>query len=193
MHTPRLPLSASETYTALHTTALSFLAAQSYTPAPPHMDLPLLRALCSPSFTHSFGHNFAVRQVPALQGVFSLDGFVAHLQGMLARLERWDVEVRAVVVDEVQGTVVCRVGYWMVAKSGEGPGKGRGSRDVSVDSGEEERGVENDVVWVLEMAAGGAQGEMKVKRSVEFVDAVAAGRLREVMMEVGALGAGKAE
>jgi hypothetical protein len=41
--------------------------------------------------------------------------------------------------------------------------------------------VENDLLWVMEMERQG-NGEVRIKRSREFVDGVATGRLREGMM-----------
>lgn len=101
-----------------------------------------------------------------------MDEFIAHLGRMVGRLESWEEEVRDVVVDEGRGRVVVRVGYWM---------------RVMGDIGEGE-GVENDLVWVLEMEGdvdGNVDGKreaFRVSKSVEFVDGVAAGRLRELMM-----------
>lgn len=69
------------------------------------------------------------------------------------------------VVDEVRGVVVLRVGFWM-----EGKGVGEGGV------------VENDLVWVLEMSEGDSGEGWKVNRSVEFVDGMAVGRLKEVVM-----------
>jgi|TARA_R110002003_G_scaffold64_12_gene6061 ketosteroid isomerase-like protein len=44
----------------------------------------------------------------------------------------------------------------------------------------EAREVENDLLWALEM-----DKEGKIRRSTEFIDAVAAGRIKEIMGEQG--------
>jgi hypothetical protein len=41
-----------------------------------------------------------------------------------------------------------------------------------------EEGVENDMLWRLEMDEDGK----KVRKSTEFIDGIAAGRLKEIMM-----------
>jgi hypothetical protein len=158
------PTSASPLYKALHATALGFINAQTLNASfSSRMDFALIRTYCSPSFQHSWGHNYAVSVSPPLQGSHSFDGFVAHLQSMLPKLQSWKAEVRDVVVDEVKMKVVLRISFWMAPK-----GVG------------EEDGVENDLLWALEME-GDRQG-VRIKGSREFVDGLAAGRLREVMM-----------
>lgn len=78
---------------------------------------------------------------------------------MLPKLESWETTVTEVTVDEVKKRVVLRVSFWMVPK---------GTKEV----------VENDLLWKLEMDEGGK----KVQRSTEFIDGIAAGRLKEIMM-----------
>jgi hypothetical protein len=175
---PTPPSSASPTYNALHTTALAFLSAQTLDATlPTRMNFSLLKSLCTPSFSHSFGHNYAVSLTPHLQGHFSFDAFVAHLSSMLPRLAAWDARVTHVLVDEARMEVMLRISFFMRAK---GVPEDEESEDV----------VENDIVWMLGFEAS-EEGEvgMKVCKSVEFVDGVAAGKLKEVMMRRGAAGA----
>ncbi|EMD94096.1 hypothetical protein COCHEDRAFT_1069631, partial [Bipolaris maydis C5] len=159
------PTSASQTYKSLHTTSLAFISAQSFNPTlPPRMNIPLLKSLCTSSFTHTFGHHHAVSAAPPLQGTFSFDAFAAHLGAMVPRMESWELRVADVLVDEVLMRCVVRVSYFMRVKG--------------VDEGDV---VENDVLWMLGFEKE-AEGEgVKVCTSVEFVDGVAAGRLRELM------------
>ncbi|XP_014555629.1 hypothetical protein COCVIDRAFT_61638, partial [Bipolaris victoriae FI3] len=157
------PTTASQTYKSLHATSLSFITAQSFNPSlSTRMNIPLLSSLCTPSFTHTFGHHHAVSAAPPLQGTFSFSAFAAHLGAMVPRMESWELRVADVLVDEVQMRGVVRVSYFMKVKGG-------GEGHV----------VENDVLWVLGFEREG--DEVKVCRSVEFVDGVAAGRLRELM------------
>lgn len=81
---------------------------------------------------------------------------------MLTRLETWEAKVSDVLVDETKREVMLRVSYYMRAK---------GVEEV----------VENEIVWVLGVEEQ-QEGEWRISRSVEFVDGVAAGRLRELMM-----------
>lgn len=165
--TPQDPLTASSSrHASLRKTALAFLAAQSHTPSlPTAIDYALLRSLVSPHYTHTFGPRYAVSQAPKLQGTFTMEAFIEHLSGMVPRLETWGIEVRSVVVDEVAERVVVQAGYGMCVK------------------GCEER-VENEVVWWLDLEQEGeGEGGWRVRRSVEIVDPVAAGRVRELMME----------
>ncbi|KAF1361137.1 hypothetical protein EJ07DRAFT_55983, partial [Lizonia empirigonia] len=152
-------------YTSLQSTALSFIAAQSaHAHLASRIDYARLRRLAAPSFTHTFGPRFAVARTPLLQGALSIDAFVAHLGAMEPRLEGWDMEVGKCVVDEQSESVVVRVAYGM---------RVRGET------------VLHDVVWWLELEEGEGEGEGEawlVKRSMEIVDAAAAGRIREVMM-----------
>jgi ketosteroid isomerase-like protein len=157
---PTPPPSASPTYTSLHTTALAFISAHALDPThPSRMNFPLLQSLCAPDFQHSWGHNYSVSLSPRLQGTFSFEAFKTHLEMMMPALESWDAIVTDVMVDEVQRKVVLRVRFEM---------KVRG-----------EKAVENDIVWMLEI-----DGEGKVCRSMEFVDADAAGKLKEMIMVV---------
>jgi hypothetical protein len=81
---------------------------------------------------------------------------------MLPRLASWKADVTDVIVDEAKMKVVLRISLLMQAK------------------GAKEK-VENDLLWVMEMERQG-NGEVRIKRSREFVDGVATGRLREGMM-----------
>lgn len=153
---------------SLRTSALSFITAQSHNPSLPSLiDFASLRRLITPQYTHTFGPAYFVSQNPKLQGAFTIDAFVEHLSGMTARLRRWDIEIKRVVVEEEEeddavGSVVVKVGYGMFVE------------------GCEER-VENEVVWWLDLERD-REGEWRVSKSLEMVDPVAAGRIRELMM-----------
>jgi hypothetical protein len=159
----------SATYTALKRTAQAFVAGQSHQAGlAARMDFQALRALTSPSFVHSFGPAYSVAQTPKLQGEFDFEGFQAHLQGMLPMLERWEIEETGLVVDEWGRSVVVRASYRMFVKGGK-------------------EGVENDVVWWLELEdeRDGEGGGWKVRKSTEIVDFGASRRIRELMMGSG--------
>jgi hypothetical protein len=158
------PPTASPLYKALHATAIGFIEAQTLDPSlPSRMNFENIRTFCSPSFHHSWGHKYAVSVSPPLQGTLSFDGFTAHLQSISPRLESWKAEVTDVLIDEMKRKVVLRISFLMLPKGAE-----------------EE--VENDLLWVLDMERGGNGEEVKIRGSREFVDGVAAGRLREIMM-----------
>jgi hypothetical protein len=162
-----IPPTASSLYTTLHTTALAFIDAQTQDPSCAlRMDFDRIRGVVTPDFTHSWGHNYAVSLSPHIQGTSTFDQFISYLGTMLPRLESWETNVTDVLVDEMKRTVVLRISFMMEPKRG-GEGKG--------DKGEV---VENDLVWILEMDE---QGK-KVRGSREFVDGVAAGRIRELLM-----------
>ena len=162
------PQHASPKYTRLKTAALAFIAAQTHTPSLAHgMDTAALRNCVTPAYAHAFGPDYAVSQAPKLQGAFKIDGFIAHTQKMIPALETWEVRIEGVVVDEVGESVAVRVKYEMRVK---GVGEG----------------IRNDVVWWLEMEEGTGRGEgWRVRRSVEMVDGVAAGRIGELVLGVG--------
>jgi hypothetical protein len=158
------PISASALYKALHTAAFGFINSQTQNDnLPLRMDFDLIRTFCSPSFQHSWGHNYAVSVSPPLQGSHSFDGFAAHLQSMLPKLQSWKADVTDIVIDEVKMKVMLRISFWMVAQ-----GNGEGEA------------VENDLLWVLEMEED--RERVRIKGSREFVDGVAAGKSREVMV-----------
>jgi hypothetical protein len=156
---------ALPTYTALRDTALNFIKAQTLDAAlPERMNFSLLRTYCAPGFQHSWGHNYAVSITPPLQGTYSLEEFFVHLRSMLPRLESWKSDVTDVIVDPVKMKVVLRISFLMHAK---GATKGQT--------------VENDLLWMLEMEDVGS-GKLGIKKSMEFLDGAAAGRLKEIMM-----------
>jgi hypothetical protein len=161
--THHLPLVASQTYTQLHATALAFIDAQAQDPTQPlGMNFARIEALCTSDFEHSWGHNYSISLSPRLQGTLSFSQFTKHFEIMLPNLESYEITVTDVTVDEVMRKVVLRISFWMHAK------------------GTEEK-VENDLMWVVEMDEEGK----KVRRSREFIDGVAAGRLKELMMRRG--------
>ena len=158
------PRHASPLYKALHATAVGFVTATAHDASVSTQTHSDLRTYVSPSFQHSFGHNYAVSVAPPLQGTRDFDGFTAHMASMTPRLQSAKNTVTEATVDEVQMQVVLRVKFLMLAK---------GAKEEDV--------VENDVLWVIGME-GSAEGGVKIVRSVEFVDGMAAGRLRELMM-----------
>ena len=100
--TPPLPRHASTKYTALKTAALAFITAQTHNPSLEEgMDTAALKQLVTPTFSHTFGPHYAVSRAPKLQGVFTIDGFIAHTQRMVPALEKWEMRVEGVSVDEV--------------------------------------------------------------------------------------------
>ncbi|KAI4922666.1 hypothetical protein J4E90_001099 [Alternaria incomplexa] len=167
-HTPEDPAtSALPTYTILRDTALNFIRAQTLdTNSPERMDFDLMRTYCAPSFEHSWGHNYAVSLTPPLQGTHSLDGFFSHLRSMLPRLESWKSNVTDIIVDPVKMKVVLRISFMMQAKGAT-----------------EEQIVENDLLWMMEMEEM-SSGKVGIKKSMEFLDGAAVGKLREIMMGI---------
>lgn len=158
-------------YTALKTAALAFITAQSHNPSlKERMDTAALKNSVTPTFSHTFGPSHFVSLTPALQNTFTIDDFINHTQRMTPALEKWEVGVEGVSVDEVEEEVVVRVGYVMWVK---GVGEGEG--------------VRNEGVWWLGMEETG-EG-WRVGRSREVVDGVAAGRIGELVR--GGLGEGE--
>ncbi|KAH7064018.1 hypothetical protein BKA63DRAFT_572456 [Paraphoma chrysanthemicola] len=161
-----LPSGASERYVLLYNVALAFIAAQAQDPTHPmRMNFERLAALLAPDYRHAWGHNYATSLHPHLQGTHPFQFFTKHLEFMLPNLESWNPTITDVLVDEVKRTVMLRVSMRMRIK---------GSGNV------EEREVENDMLWKLEM-----DGEGKIANSTEFVDGVAAGRIMAIMGEQG--------
>ncbi|KAF2637530.1 hypothetical protein P280DRAFT_472237 [Massarina eburnea CBS 473.64] len=147
-------------YKNLHTTAFAFIESLGYSahsPAPTHMNIPLILSLRTNTYTHSFGHNYFISTAPPLQGTYTLDEFIAHLTRTTSMLESWQSEVRDICVDEAKRMVVARAGFWMKVKG--------------------EEAVENDLVWWLWMDGEGR----KVERSIEFLDGVATKKLKKLM------------
>ncbi|KAF2111084.1 hypothetical protein BDV96DRAFT_582497 [Lophiotrema nucula] len=158
----KAPLSASSLYQTLHATAIELVKSQEQTPErPERMDHERIRAIRSENrFEHTWGHNYLVSTRPHLSGTHDVDGFIKHVGTMLPKLESWDTDIRDVVVDEFAKRAIVRASYWMKPKGSEEP-------------------VENDIVWFLDMEEDGK----RVKKSVEFVDAAATGRIMEIMMK----------
>lgn len=157
------PASASQTYSRLFNTAQDFINAFAKDPSLPlQMDFDRIGALCAPDFQHSFGHNYAVSLAPPLQGSRDFDGFIAHLQSMLPALESWETNITDVTVDETLMKVFLRISYYMRPKGA--------SKDET---------VENDLLWLLEMTE--VAGEVRISKSKEFVDAIAATKLKAAM------------
>lgn len=155
------------TYAQLRSTALSFIGAQAHKGRlASKMDFAALQGVTTAGYTHRFGPSFSVAQSPSLRGEFDFARFRAHLEGMLRVLDRWEMAVEGAVVDEVGHSAVVRVRYTMYVEGAEGV-----------------EGVENDVVWWLELEEerGGGQG-WKVGKSTEIVDFGASARIRELMM-----------
>ncbi|KAF2035238.1 hypothetical protein EK21DRAFT_54924 [Setomelanomma holmii] len=156
------PSGASEAYAQLHDAALKFINAQAQDPAhPKRMNFEWIESLVAPDFQHSWGHNYAVSKSPPIQGRHSFQSFTQHLETMLPNLESWETTVTGIAVDEIRKKVVLRITYLMRVK-------GTGTA--------EDRQVENDLVWSLEM-----NEEGKIRKSTEFIDAIAAGRIKAIL------------
>jgi hypothetical protein len=82
---------------------------------------------------------------------------------MLPKLDSWKGNVTDLVVDETNLKVMFRISMRMQVK-------GAGADEA----------VENDMLWALDMEKEG--NDVRIKKSVEFLDFVAAGKLREIMM-----------
>jgi hypothetical protein len=78
---------------------------------------------------------------------------------MILNLGSWDTTITDMTVDELKRKVVVRASYLIVAK-------------------EAQVQVENDLLWMLEMDEEGR----KIRKSVEFIDGIAAARLKEITM-----------
>jgi hypothetical protein len=154
------PGHASKTYAELRTTALNFINAQAQSPNhPQRMDFDLIKSVVTNDFKHTWGHNYAISLNPRLQGTHSFLLFTKHLEAMLPNLESWETTITDVIVDEVKRKVMLRASFIMVAKGMQ-------------------EGVENDLLWILEMD----DEEGKVRKSTEFIDGIAAAKLKEIMM-----------
>lgn len=115
------------------------------------VDRTRMLAVRSPTFLQSWGpHYFAVAR--GFEQPRDLDGFITHMQGMLPKLEDWKIEIREVIVDEVERKASLRTYFCMTVK-GKGTVEGRT--------------VRNDVTWFLEMVDDGRQ----VEKATEYVDA----------------------
>jgi hypothetical protein len=156
---PETPPNASALYVQLHMTALAFIDAQAQTTdAESRMSFDQLESLCAPNYQHSWGHNFATSLSPRVQGTHSFTQFKAHLEVMMPNLKSWDTTVTDITVDELRKKVVLRASFFMVAKGAQ-------------------LQVENDLLWMLEMDEEGK----RIQKSVEFIDGIAAGKLKEMI------------
>lgn len=155
------PSTASSLYKTLHATAIEYIHSHNFdTTQPTRMNIPRLRAIRAPNYSHAWGHRLftLTSPNPQLRTSCDLNGLLAHLNMMLPALESWEAAVEDVIVDEVRKACVLRTRYAMQVKG-------------------EEEVVENDMVWWLEMASDGG----KVERAVEFLDGVAVGRVGEMI------------
>ncbi|KAF2729977.1 hypothetical protein EJ04DRAFT_515541 [Polyplosphaeria fusca] len=161
-----VPSSASAFYKTLHATVMEFMTSQKQEPDMPHrLDHDRMRAIRTETGSeHSWGHNYLVRQHPQLAPLPDADAFIAHLTRMCPNLDSWETTVTDIIIDEAKKVAIVRASYYMEPK----------------DSGEK---VENDLLWYLAMNEDGT----KVKKSVEFLDGAAMGRIMQLMM-----GGGKA-
>lgn len=165
---------ATKRYTDLKNAALAFVNAQIHTPnLGTEMDFATLERTVTPSYSHTFGPDYAVSQVPKLQGTFTIDNFTRHLGSMLPALETWAIQIGNSVVDEVGQSVAVRASYRMQVKGAD-------------------KVIENDVVWWLELEerlSGTDSGEWdhcggwRVRRSTEIVDVAAVRKIRELITD----------
>ncbi|KAF3927825.1 hypothetical protein ABW20_dc0102247 [Dactylellina cionopaga] len=112
-----------------------------------------IRAVRTPDFAQSWGHNYMVSQHVQEYGTpLTLDSLIQHMELVGPLLERWDVEIDDILVDEARMTATAK--------------------------GEEKEAVGNDMVWILEMDKEGT----KVKKAIEFHDSVAAARIKQTLL-----------
>ncbi|RDX56214.1 hypothetical protein OH76DRAFT_605557 [Lentinus brumalis] len=152
------PSSPSPLYARLH-----YLAQSHALPR----DVDELLTIRHPSATHAWGHNHLVRNNAGLQDRMDNAAFAAHLasSGRYLTSPTENAKVHEITVDEHKRTAVVHMSYYLMAK---------GSSDDEV--------VENDLIWLLrfteeaEQEVGGVDG-VRIKESVEFIDASASARL----------------
>lgn len=157
---PRALENASSLYKTLFATATEFIRSQDRDDAQPtRMNQNRVRAIRTSNHQHSFGHNYLVSTKPPFQGTLNADEFLAHVNGMLPKLDTWDTHITDIVVDETRKMCIVRASYYMKPLGADEP-------------------VENDLVWWLWMEDGGR----RVEKAVEFVDAAATVKIRELMM-----------
>lgn len=77
------------------------------------MDFEKIKALCTTDFQHSWGHNYAIKLNPRLQGTCSFSDFSGHLATIMPSLESRDTTVTGIIVDEAKKRVVLRISFWM--------------------------------------------------------------------------------
>jgi hypothetical protein len=173
---PVPPPSASKTYLALHTTAVNFVRAlddwTAESTSTPTIT-PLLSLLLHPDFTHTWGHNHFIAThmphlAPYLSSGMDSSAFLKHLSIMQSHMKRSQGRVNDIFVDEVTGRVVLRASLFIELVNTR-----------KVEEGDVVQ-VENDMVWFLDVEVDREQ-EVKVKSSVEFLDAGAVLRVMEVM------------
>ncbi|KAK5117710.1 hypothetical protein LTR62_005134 [Meristemomyces frigidus] len=153
-------------YNQLATTATNFILATSpTTPGTNHHDGTAFLSLCSPNFTHTWGHSHFVTTNPGVQGEIDGQGFLDRMNKLSSRMETWTIKPTETLVDVKKRQVVIRADFAIVIPGYEP--------------------VVNDIVWFVTVDE---SGEMVVG-SREFIDPVAAGVLREQMMGGGHKGA----
>lgn len=162
-----LPSTTSAIYKTLHATATEFVRANDQDlSSPTRINQERIKAIRSKiGFQHSWGHNYFASTTPTTSGVLDVEGFISHMGTMVPRLASWHTEITDIVIDEARMMAVLRGSYYMLAKGTEEP-------------------VENDLVWFLTMKEDGKT----VRKSVEFIDAAAGRRLRNIMRDVSSEG-----
>ncbi|OAG01426.1 uncharacterized protein CC84DRAFT_1220934 [Paraphaeosphaeria sporulosa] len=161
-NTPKVPDNASQLYKTLFSTATELIRCQDRDDSQPtRMNLDRVRAIRTPNFTHSFGHNHMVSTspMPMLQGELGIDAYLAHLNKMVPKMDTWEARITDIVVDETRRMCIVRASYFMKPFGAEKP-------------------VENDLIWWLWMEEGGE----KVYKALEFLDGAATGRIGELIM-----------
>ncbi|KAK6421713.1 hypothetical protein LTR95_016778 [Oleoguttula sp. CCFEE 5521] len=160
-------------YSILHATAEAWvLATLPKTPGTNEVDYDRIVSLLTPDAEISWGHSLFVSQTPPLRGTKTPDGFLEHMKSMAPRLGTWQIAITDISVDTVKRSAVVRADFDMQAEV-----------DGEV--------VRNEILFWVKLDESGT----KVKASTEFVDPIASGRLRELMMAKAAKaggGAGKA-
>ncbi|QDS67849.1 hypothetical protein FKW77_007559 [Venturia effusa] len=156
------------TYATLKTAATNFILAHNPSPTLTPQTT-LLHSLVSPSFTITFGHKYFVSQSPHLQTPLSIDGFIAHQERVTPLLAKWSVGVKDCFVDVERGVAVVVSEFLMTPR-------------VALGKGGKEETVVNEIVWFVEVGEDGLVGKV-----VEWVDGVAAGRMREIFKREGGM------
>nr|OQO21678.1 hypothetical protein B0A51_10552 [Rachicladosporium sp. CCFEE 5018] len=160
-------------YDTLRSTAESWvLATLPKTPGTNEVDYDRILSLLTSDAEISWGHSLFVSQTPPLRGTKTPDGFLEHMKSMAPRLGTWQIAIADICVDTAKRSAVVRADFDMQAEV-----------DGEV--------VRNEILFWVKLDESGK----KVKASTEFVDPIASGKLRELMMAKAAKaggGAGKA-
>jgi ketosteroid isomerase-like protein len=153
-----MTMSSTAFYDRLAETASNFVLSTSpKTPGTNEPDRERFHAFVAPSFTHSWGHKHFVSTNPGVQGDVDANEFFNRMTKVCGGMQTWEILVREVTVDERRRTAVVRA-------------------DFMITIGEN-KPVVNDIVWYVTTDESGE----KVVGSREFIDAIAANELAQLM------------